>query len=164
MKTELLKTRIKEFIFSGNDPFVIADDITAFIESNYKVKRDTTNERWLLDTEQWISSWLDLFPVGVKGGSKLLRSDKKICLTKMARFRQDYPEYSGEDIMNATRKYVEEQAERDYAFTIPAVNFISHKEKGSELAARCRAEALYKVMAEDSEISVKPDFTKDYFI
>ena len=152
-----LKETIEGFIFSEKDPFDVAEDIVKFIEQNYTLRKNNAKERWILDTSKWIDVWIELFPEGVKGGSKLLRSDKKICLTKMAQFRVDYPEFNMDDICQATVNYVEEQSEKDFAYTMPAVNFISHREKGSELAARCKDLELNKHR-------VKKEYAEDFFL
>ncbi len=155
--SKTLKENIEGFIFSEKDPFDVCDDIVKFVETNYTLRKNNAKERYLADTAQWIDVWIEIFPEGVKGGSKLLRSDKKTCLTKMAQFRVDYPEFNMYDIINATTAYVEEQRERDFAYTMPAVNFISHREKGSELAARCK----------DLQLSThreKKEYVEDFFL
>lgn len=135
-KQETLLKQVEGFIMSGKDPFVIARELTDFILYRENTKENKKG-RWIADTEKWINEWVDLFPAGVVSGSKLLRSDRKRCLTKMAKFRQDHPSFTVEDIFEATIRYLKEQEEKEYAYTTCAVNFIDHKEKGSELASRC---------------------------
>ena len=95
---------------------------------------------------EWIEEWLDLFPRGVKSMGKLVRSDKASCDRKMANFMQEYPKYSNELIMRATKMYLDERRKADWQYTRCAVYFIyrvddNKQEKSSDLAAWCE-EAL----------------------
>lgn len=83
-----------------------------------------------------IKEWLELFPKGVKTGGKLLRSDAKGCLTKMKTFMKSY-KYSWEEIMSATKAYLDDRAKDDYMYTRAAIYFIGKNGQGSTLAEWC---------------------------
>lgn len=88
------------------------------------------------DVKDWIDEWLDLFPKGVRSGGKLIRSDKKTCLSKMEKFIKEY-KYSKDVILNATLMYLSEREREDYQYTKCATYFISKQHEGSELASWC---------------------------
>ncbi len=94
------------------------------------------------DPMNWIDEWVDIFPRGVKSGGRLLRGDKLSCMRKMRVFLREYPGYSKEIIMQATRNYIESKRNEGFAYTRCAVYFIyrvdsSRSDKVSDLATWC---------------------------
>lgn len=89
----------------------------------------------------FIDEWLDLFPEGVKNAGRPIKSDKAKCTTKMKAFLKKYP-YNAEEIIKATKEYLDEREVNNYQFTMLAVNFISHRDKGSALAEKCATNRL----------------------
>lgn len=86
--------------------------------------------------EDWFDLWMDQWPRGIKSGGKLIRSDKKACLEKMKKFVRDYGFASG-TIIQATDKYLVQQAAKNWEYTKCATYFIHKQGEGSELAAWC---------------------------
>ena len=88
------------------------------------------------DLGKFVEEYRDLFPQGVKSGARLVKGDKQGCLTKFKAFKQAYPEYTQEEILTATRAYVDLKRKDNYSFMISADYFIS-KDKLSMLASYC---------------------------
>jgi hypothetical protein len=88
--------------------------------------------------ENWIEKWYALWPPGIKTGGYYLKTDKTGSLRKMKRFVVKYPEYTQEDIMQATENYLREQSIKGYSFTKLAPYFIE-KDGLSVLAGECEA-------------------------
>lgn len=105
------------------------------------------------DVKDWIDHWVNLFPIGVKSGGKLVRSDRRMCFKKMSLFVTLY-DYDLDTIFKATESYLEDRAEDDFAYTKCAVYFIDKKDEGSSLAEWCE-----KVLHDQTEIS-----EVDYFV
>lgn len=130
MNEQLLKD-IQRFIFSGQEPFKIAENITKYISEKYTPIQEVKGV-------DWIDEWLNIFPKGVKTGGKLVRSDAKICKSKMESFIKNYPQFNDKSlILNVTERYVKEFEQNDYMYMKAASYFIDKKGEGSELAARC---------------------------
>lgn len=74
--------------------------------------------------EEWIDDWRKLFPERVKSSGRPVRGDKKACLKKMIAFCKEYPEYTKEQIFDATKIYVFEKKKDDYSYMVCADYFI----------------------------------------
>lgn len=87
--------------------------------------------------KEFIESYINLFPKGVRTGGKLVRSDKKGTEKKMKSFLKDY-KYSQEDILKATELYVSKfKTKGDYTGMCSAVYLINKQDRGSVLAEEC---------------------------
>lgn len=84
----------------------------------------------------WFDEWYDLFPSGIKSGTKMIKGDRKGTFKKLNNFIKEY-DFTKEQIIQATKNYLNELSENDYKYCLICSNFINHKDKGSELAARC---------------------------
>lgn len=100
------------------------------LENGYELQK--VNQTDIL----WIDKWLEIFP-DVKSGGKKVRQDPELCARKMKTFITKYG-YTPEQIMKATKNYVEERALHGYAFMMLSGNFVSHREKGSLLLEHCQ--------------------------
>lgn len=141
-----LKEEIEKIVYSGNEPEIIVDRLIKLVEGNYvldKKGKDSLKKAVTVDVEKWIDEWLNLFPVGVKSGSKLVRSDRNMCLKKMVDVVMNSPYYK-ETIMEATKQYVESFRKDNYMFMKCATYFISKEREGSELIAMCDKITLTK--------------------
>lgn len=89
------------------------------------------------EINEWIEDYRNLFK-GLKPGSK---GDKGACLNKMIRFFDEYSEFADKNIiMNATKKYIQNEAHQNYRFLQRADYFIFKlvgKEETSRLASFC---------------------------
>lgn len=118
----------------GGDKFSEEDIADMFVQFTKKQQKEQLAELDYVDS--WIDEWLKLFPLGVRSGSKLVRSDRSMCLKKMAAFIKN-TRYDRDLIFHATKEYIREFALRDYAYMKCATYFIDKKDEGSELAAQC---------------------------
>ena len=82
----------------------------------------------------WIEDWRNLWPSGVKAGSRLVKGDKNGCLTKMKTFVKRNPEYTKEQIIEATRLYLFERKLANW-FMITSADYFIEKNGVSMLAA-----------------------------
>lgn len=159
----ILKEEIEKIVYSGNEPEIIVDRLVKLIEGNFEP--DTKGKASLkksveADVEKWIDEWLDIFPVGVKSGSKLVRSDRAACLKKMVNVVLN-TKYYKDEIIAATKEYVNSFKDNDYMYMKCATYFIDKKDEGSELIAMCDKRRNGKV----KEIIVQKQETEtDYFV
>jgi len=86
--------------------------------------------------EEFVENYRNLFPSGVKSGNRLVKGDKHGCLTKLKTFSIKYPEYTKEDILEATKVYIDLCRKRNYDKMTSADYFIE-KDKLSMLASYC---------------------------
>lgn len=84
--------------------------------------------------DNWIEEWRNLFPTNIKSGGRPIKGDKKSCIRKMTAFLKEYPEYSKEEIFQATRIYIFDKKRDNYNYMVCADYFI-YKDKASLLAS-----------------------------
>jgi predicted transcriptional regulator len=84
----------------------------------------------------WIEEWYNLFPKGVRSGGYLIRDGKSSCLKKMGKFLKDNPNITKEEIIRATKNYVQTCKLKNYDYMKLASYFIE-KDGISTLAAEC---------------------------
>lgn len=77
----------------------------------------------------------DLFPKGVKSGGKLVRSSSADIAEKLRKFFKKH-KYSQEQVLEATKRYVNSFRQKNFVFMQAAVYFIE-KDGVSSLAAEC---------------------------
>jgi len=94
-----------------------------------------------LELRNTISSWMDEYRALFKGTKVGAMGDPKACLDKMIRFFTEYPDYANKDIIfNATKKYIQTEANQNYKYLQRADYFIykvTGKEETSRLASFC---------------------------
>ena len=96
--------------------------------------------------DSWIDDWRDLWPKGVKTMGRLVRGDKQGCLKKMQTFLKDYPEFTKEEIFDATKVYVFDR-QRDGFKAMSCADYFIVKNGISLLAAHLEdVEGREKVM------------------
>lgn len=89
------------------------------------------------EIQDFIEEWVLLYPENVKFNNYLLRSKAKDCVNKMIKLCKDNPHYTKELIFAATKKYLAEQKQRNWAYTKQATYFISKIGQPSLLAQYC---------------------------
>lgn len=77
----------------------------------------------------------ELFPKGVKSGGKLVKSAEGDIANKLRKFFKKY-KYSQEQVLQATKNYVESKRKEGWSFMQTAAYFIE-KDGVSNLAAEC---------------------------
>ena len=87
------------------------------------------------EVDEWIDSWRELWPAGVKSGGRPVKGDKRGCAKKMASFIRDH-EYSKEEIFEATRIYLFDKRRDNYRF-ITCADYFINKSGSSILASIC---------------------------
>ncbi len=75
----------------------------------------------------------NLFPSGVTSGGQYVRSAKRAIEYKLKQFKSQYPEVTDEQIIKATKKYVEDYERTNYQYMKTAEYFIM-KDRTSLLA------------------------------
>ena len=86
----------------------------------------------------WIKTWFELWPRGIKTGGYYVKADLKGCERKMKRFVSEHPEYSEDDIFQATINYIDSMAMNGWGYMKTAPYFI-YKDGLSTLAGECEA-------------------------
>jgi hypothetical protein len=77
----------------------------------------------------------EMFPKGVKSGGKLVRSSSADIADKLRKFFKKH-KYTQEQVLEATKRYLNEFRRKDWAYMQAAVYFIE-KDGSSTLAAEC---------------------------
>lgn len=94
-----------------------------------------------LNLKNSIKEWIDEYRSLFKGTKIGAMGDPKACLDKMVRFFEEYPDYANKDlIFNATKKYIQTEANQNYKYLQRADYFIykvTGKEESSRLASFC---------------------------
>jgi len=104
----------------------------------------------------FVDEWFDIFPKNIKSGNFYIRTDKKDCLKKLGKFMTNYPEYSKEVILEATKRYVKTCANSGYRYMKLAPYFI-YKDNMSMLEGYCQQVLLGKEPREDSHTTTIED-------
>ena len=86
--------------------------------------------------ESFVESYRNLFPSGVKSGGRLVKGDRLGCLSKLKSFKVKYPEYTQEEIIDATKAYIDLKKKNGWQMMSCADYFIE-KDKQSQLASYC---------------------------
>lgn len=92
--------------------------------------------RGIRDIESIAIQYRDLWPAGIKSGGYYVKSGISTISGKLRKFLKSFPQYSPEDILNATRRYVEESRRDNYQFMKIAEHFI-YKGESSVLETYC---------------------------
>jgi len=101
------------------------------------------------DLTDFVDKYRELFPSGVKSGNRLVKGDKFGCLSKFKTFKIKYPEYTQDEILEATKVYIDLCRKRNYDKMTSADYFIE-KDKISQLASYCED---IKVRGKDKSIT-----------
>lgn len=106
------------------------------------LKIKTDNEQMLRcralveDTYEWVEDWRKLWPEGIKtGGNKYVNSSLTAVTLKLKKFFKSY-DFTVEEIMEGTRRYLEAQEQKDWDRTQCSMYFIE-KDGDSNLANYC---------------------------
>lgn len=96
----------------------------------------------------FVEDWIKLFPEGIKSGGYYVRSSEKGVKKKFMTFFNQY-DFSPEEVMRSTEKYIEEMRSKGWRGIQLAVNFIE-KDGNSNLANYC------------TEMGKEPDSDADF--
>lgn len=96
----------------------------------------------------FVEDWIKLFPEGIKSGGYYVRSSEKGVKKKFMTFFNQY-DFSPEEVMRCTEKYIEEMRSKGWRGIQLAVNFIE-KDGNSNLANYC------------AEMGKEPDSDADF--
>ena len=80
----------------------------------------------------------DLFPKGVKTNNHPVRGNLTNIIRKMRKFKSDFPQYTDEIILAATKQYVTGKAKEGYGF-MKVAEYVIYKDGDSMLASLCDA-------------------------
>lgn len=90
-----------------------------------------------MKVEQWIEEWCNIFPdVNVNGYN--IRSDVKYCLGKMKKFVKSNPQFTKEQIFEATKNYIADKKAENFQYTKQSTYFIDKLGQPSLLLAYCK--------------------------
>jgi hypothetical protein len=102
-----------------------------------------TNKVTMQEWESYIVTYNEMFPKGKKEGSAVgFRTNPKELLEKFSWFFEEYPEYSWENVLAATKSYTKEfEDKNDYTYMQTSKYFIKKEDKNrvvtSTLAQIC---------------------------
>lgn len=88
------------------------------------------------DLEKLAADYLDLWPPGVKSGGMYVRSGITTIIAKLRAFFKQFPHYTDQEILAATRRYIDESRRDNYQYMKTAEYFIL-KNGGSVLESYC---------------------------
>lgn len=98
------------------------------------VKLIPKSEQLVQDLEGLVEEFKNLFPSGVKSGGYYVKSDSVSISDAFKRFFKKYPKTSKEQILTATRSYIQERKKENWQF-MTCANYFVMKENNSKLAA-----------------------------
>lgn len=128
-----LEDESKGFLFSNikvTDSF-----INIFIEDPVEFKEASKSKN--TDTIEWFDEWYNEWPAGVKSGGYYVKGDRKGCIKKMNKFIKEYPEFTKDIIIKATKDYIAAfRMKRNYDY-MKLAHFFIYKDNMSTLAAYC---------------------------
>ena len=75
--------------------------------------------------DDWVNSWRELFPKGIKSGGRPVRGDKQGVTKKLRQFIKLNPKVTKDQIIAATRQYVYDCSLNNYRFMTCADYFIN---------------------------------------
>ena len=104
------------------------------IQNIFESTKTKYDESW----DEFVDKFRDEFPSGIISGGQYIRSSKKDCSKKLAKFVKDYPQYTREMILEATKAYIKRCSLQGYKYMKLATYFIS-KDDVSTLASECEA-------------------------
>lgn len=117
-----------------------AMSLVARIESFFKIhKKKTSSQLMGKEFHDNITKYNELFPSKMAGSKKYMRSNIKSVETNFRWFFETY-QYTWEQILTATQKYIMQQLRENYKYTRTSMYFIKKQEKGtivSDLADWC---------------------------
>ena len=117
-----------------------AMSLVAKIESFFKIHKKKTNSQLMgKEFHDSIILYNELFPSKMAGSKKYMRSNIKSVETNFRWFFETY-QYTWEQILTATSKYIAQQLRENYKYTRTSMYFIKKQEKGtivSDLADWC---------------------------
>ena len=87
------------------------------------------------DVVTWIDEYRDLFKPALRSGGRPIRGDRAACIDKMVKFIKTH-QYSKEQIIEATTRYMDRKSRENYTYTKCADYFII-KDGLSELSIEC---------------------------
>lgn len=99
-------------------------------------EEEIEKKKKVIKNDNWMKDWYDLFPRGIKNGQYPIKGDRKGCFNKLNKFVKDYPEYSIDIIMKATKNYIDQSRLNNYRFMQQAHYFVS-KNNMSTLSSYC---------------------------
>jgi hypothetical protein len=116
------------------------------------------------EVESFIEDWCNLWPPFAEWNGYKLKSKPKDCLNKMVKFCKENPTYTKNIIFEATKNYLVEQYNKDWAFTKQATYFISKVGQPSLLESYCE-KITHNVTVSTNEITfTEPIFSSNDFI
>jgi hypothetical protein len=86
--------------------------------------------------EELCRQYRELFPIGVKSAGHPVRGNMVNIMRKMRRFREEFPQFSDDVILQATRRYVTEKQREGYAY-MKVAEYLIYKDTSSLLASLC---------------------------
>ncbi len=98
---------------------------------NLSTKSSVKDEKLM----EFLKEWVNLWPKGVRTGSRYIRASAQNCFLKMKKFLKLY-DYSFDTITKATEMYLEERKREGYEYTKVCFYFIQ-KNDISDLADYC---------------------------
>ena len=120
-----------------------------------KMKQPKKTEVPFSEWEEKIEQYNMLFPRGKKEGSSVaFRTTPKELFERFRWFFKEYPEYTWEDVMNATEKYLKPfEDTSDYRFMQTSKYFIKKEDKGKNFTSTLATMCYNMKQGNDEEIS-----------
>jgi len=101
-------------------------------ESIEKIEEKISNS----PLDKFVKEFLDIYPQGRNKAGEVLKSNEVDVKARLEAFLRKY-KYSKETILKATRNYIQQQSQTQYAYCTAAHYFINKQGFGSKLATEC---------------------------
>lgn len=99
--------------------------------------------------QKWIEEWNNIYPEDAMFNGRKLRVKTDYCINKMQKFCKANPQYTKDVIFAATKKYIDEQALKDFQFTKQSCYFIGKQGEPSLLEQYCQKVLIGDVKSHD---------------
>jgi hypothetical protein len=77
-----------------------------------------------ISIESWIDEYINLFPKGIKSNNIYIHSNKPDCIVKMSKFFKKYKDITKEQVLEATKAYLERKKGDNFLYTQCSAYFI----------------------------------------
>ena len=104
----------------------------------------------LRNLEVYATDYRDLWPTGIKSGGFPVRSGLVTIANKLRKFTKVCPQYTRENVIKATKIYVEECRKKNYAYMKTSEHFI-FKDNSSALEGYCEMVINNEIIPDTSQ-------------
>lgn len=134
---EIFELNIEDINYLIDNGWIKRIDDGEYAHKNFEVSKKFISKfvpKQVINVEEWIDEWRDLFPRGARIAGYSVRSDRPGCIYKMTKFLKEHKDFNKDMVIEATKSYIKKMSSSGFERIRTASNFIE-KNKESILAA-----------------------------